>query len=141
MKRYLLATIAAFSVLGAAQANPREVASCDAGFDIEKIAGDKAVCVKRTNESYRDYLGNRNCPTVLGVGSRYSGNENPNDGGDLCDTAGGAAAVPAILCNVDPSYLGKGDVRTDMNRGARDRCYVNKTRTNTSYGDIKTRME
>jgi hypothetical protein len=139
MKRYFVVAIAAFGLLGATQA--REVAFCDSGFNVELQPGDKAACVKRVTETYRDYLGNRHCPTILGVGSQYSGNENPSDGGDLCDTVGGAAAVPAILCHIDPAYLGKGDVKTDMNRGARDRCYVNKTRTNTSYGDIKTRNE
>ncbi len=131
MKRFALIAIGALLLVGGAQA--REVAFCDPGFDIQKISGDRAVCVK--DETYRDYIGNRNCPP----GTNYTGNENPADGGDLCNALGGVAAVPAALCNVDPTYLGRGDVKTDMNRGARDRCYVNKTRP--VPGAIRTRNE
>lgn len=131
MNRYLLTAIAALMLAGGA--NAREVAYCDSGFDIQKVSGDKAVCAK--DETYRDYLGNRNCTP----GTNYTGNENPSDGGDLCNALGGVAAVPAVLCNLDPTYAGRGDVKTDMNKGSRDRCYVNKTRP--VYGNIKTRNE
>lgn len=134
MKRYLLATIAAFSVLGAAQAAEREVAYCDRGFDIQIISGDKAVCQKRENAEVR--IGNRNCPPLS---SYKTGNDEANDGGDKCVTGpGGMADVPAVLCEVDPTYVGQG-AKTKMVRGGRDFCY--KLENRTLYGDIKTRNE
>ena len=45
MNRYLLATLAATLLIGGASA--REVAYCDAGFDIAILTGDKAVCQKK----------------------------------------------------------------------------------------------
>ena len=131
MKRFVIAAGIALLLMGGAQA--RAVAYCDSGFDIQKVSGDKAVCAKE--ETFRENIGNRNCPPT----TSYTGNENPNDGGDLCNALGGVAAVPAVMCNLDPSYAGKGDVKTEMNRGSRDRCYVNKQRP--IFGNIKTRIE
>ena len=129
MKRIIVTAMTAFVLFGTAQA--REVAYCDSGFDIQKITGDKAVCGKE--ETYRDYIGNRNC-----LAGNYTGNENPTDGGDLCNVVGGVGAIPAAMCEIDPAYIGRG-AKTDMNKGARDRCYVNKTRP--VFGNIKTRNE
>jgi hypothetical protein len=133
MKRYVFTVIAATLMFGAASA--REVAFCDPSYDIQKVSGDKAVCVKE--ETFRDYIGNRNCP----VGA-YTGNENPADGGDLCNAPSGllagAGAVPAIMCEIDPAYVGRG-AKTDMNKGSRDRCYINKQRP--LFGNVRTKIE
>ncbi len=129
MKRALGAALFASLLAFSANAS-REVAYCDPGFDIQKVSGDKAVCAK--SESYRDYVGNRNCVP----GTNYTGKE-ANDGGDLCDAAGGAlGAQPAVLCEIDPTRSGS---KTEMIKGGRDRCYVTKTRT--VFGNVKTRME
>ncbi len=131
MKRYVFAAITAVLMIGGASA--REVAYCDPSFNIQAVSGDKAVCQKQ--ETYKDDIGPRNCPPL----TNYTGNQNNNDGGDLCDAAGGVlGAPPAILCEIDPAYVGRG-AKTDMNKGARDRCYVNKQRT--IFGNIKTRQE
>lgn len=129
MNRHLLAAVLTAGIALSAHAS-REVAYCDSGFDIQKVSGDKAVCAK--TETYRDYVGNRNCVP----GTNYTGKE-ANDGGDLCDAAGGAlGAQPAVLCEIDPT---RPNSKTEMVRGGRDRCYVNKTRT--IFGNVKTRME
>ena len=125
MKRYVFTVIAATLMFGAASA--REVAYCDSGFDIQAVSGDKAVCQKK--EKFWDNVGTRLCPPL----TTYSASKTEaNDGGDLCyDNSTGMIAVPAILCP-----LGQ---RTDINRGARDRCQVEKERT--IFGNIKTRQE
>lgn len=125
MNRYLLTAIAALMLTGGA--NAREVAFCDAGFDIQAVSGDKAVCQKK--EKFWDDVGNRACPPA----SNYNASKSEaNDGGDLC--YGGPqemVAVPAILC-----LPGQ---RTHIVRGGRDKCQVEKERT--VYGNIKTRNE
>ena len=125
MKRYAFAAIAAVLMIGGASA--REVAFCGAGFDIQKVSGDKAVCQK--TEKFWDNVGNRACPPL----TTYSASKTEaNDGGDLCyDNATSMIAVPAILC-----LPGQ---RTDINRGARDKCQVERERT--VFGNITTRQE
>lgn len=131
MKRFVLTTLAAVALFGTAQA--REVAFCGAGFDIQKVTGDKAVCQK--TENYNDDIGPRNCLPA----TTYKGNENSSNGGDFCDSPGGVAgAPPAVMCEIDPTYVGRG-AKTDFVRGGRDRCYVVKTRT--VYGNVQTRQE
>lgn len=132
MKLYLLAAIAAFSLFSTTQA--REVAYCTSGFDIQAISGDKAVCQKRESAEVR--LGNRNCPPLS---SYRSNNDEANDGGDKCVTGpGGLADVPAVLCEIDGSFVGQG-AKTKLVRGGRDYCY--KMEQRTVFGDIKTRDE
>ena len=127
MNRYLLTAIAALMLAGGA--NAREVAFCDAGFDIQTVSGDKAVCQKK--EKFWDDVGNRACPP----GHAYvAGKSEASDGGDLCyETLTGKqmSSLPAILCA--PGQ------RTNLNRNARDKCEVEKERT--VYGNIKTRNE
>jgi hypothetical protein len=131
MKRYAFAAITAVLMIGGASA--REVAFCDPGYDIQKVSGDKAVCQKMV--TVRDDIGPRHCPPL----TNYTGNQNNNDGGDLCDAAGGVlGAPPAILCEIDPAYAGRG-AKTDMIKNARDRCYVNVQRPD--FGNVKTRQE
>ncbi len=131
MKRSLFVASVLLMLVGGAQA--REVAYCDAGFNIAVVPGDKAVCQKMV--TVRDDIGPRHCPPA----TNYTGNQNNHDGGDLCDLAGGVlGAPPAILCEIDPAYAGRG-AKTDMNKHARDRCYVNVQRP--EHGNIKTRQE
>lgn len=126
MKRYAFTVIAASLMLGAASA--REVAFCDPGFDIQAVSGDKAVCQKK--EKFWDDVSNRACP---GPTTYSASKTEANDGGDLCyDNASGMIAVPAILCLLPGQ-------RTDIRRGARDKCQVEKERT--VFGNIKTRTE
>lgn len=130
MKRYALAAITAVLLIGGASA--REVAYCDPGFDIQKVSGDKAVCQK--TETYNDDIGPRHCL----VGMNYTGKE-ANNGGDLCDLAGGAlGAQVAVMCEIDPGYLGRG-AKTVFVSGGRDRCVVEKTRP--AFGNVKTKFE
>lgn len=125
MKRYLFTAIAALML--AAGANAREVAFCDAGFDIQAVSGDKAVCQKK--EKFWDDVGNRACPPLSAY---HSGKSEANDGGDLCyGGPGDTVAVPAVLC-----LPGQ---RTNIVRGGRDKCQVEKERT--VFGNIKTRQE
>jgi hypothetical protein len=132
MKRVFIALGVAMFLAGGAQA--REVAYCTAGFDIQVVSGDKAVCQKRENAEVR--LGNRNCPPLS---SYRSNNDEANDGGDKCVTGpGGLADVPAVLCEVDPTFFGQG-AKTKNVRNGRDYCY--KTEARTVYGDVRTRME
>lgn len=127
MKRYVFTVIAATLVFGAASA--REVAYCDSGFNIQAVSGDKAVCQKK--EKFWDDVGNRACPPLYTYSA--SKTEAPGDGGDLCyDNVAGITALPALLC-VLPGQ------RTDIRRGARDKCQVEKERT--VPGNIKTRNE
>jgi len=125
MKRYLIA--AAATLILAGNASAREVAYCDAGFDIQAVSGDKAVCQKK--EKFWDDVGSRACPP----GSNYrAGKSEANDGGDLCyGGPGEMVAVPAILCM--PGQ------RTHLVREGRDKCQVEKERT--VFGNIKTRNE
>ena len=125
MNHYVFTVIVATLMFGAASA--REVAYCDSGFDIQAVSGDKAVCQKK--EKFWDNVGTRICPPL----TTYSSSKTEaNDGGDLCyDNPTSMIAVPALLCA--PGQ------RTDINRGGRDRCQVEKERT--IFGNIKTRTE
>jgi hypothetical protein len=130
MKRSLVIAGVMLMLVGGAQA--REVAFCGAGFNIAVVPGDKAVCQK--TERVREDIGPRHCAP----GMNYAGNE-ANDNGDLCNLAGGVlGAPPAILCEIDPAYAGRG-AKTDMVANGRDRCYVMKSRT--VDGNISTRQE
>jgi hypothetical protein len=131
MKRSLVTAGVVLMLVGGAQA--REVAFCDAGFDITKVSGDKAVCQKVVREWVSK--GSRSC---IAGGHIVNGDE-ASDGGDKCTGNGIGSLVsgPAVLCEIDPRY-GAG-YRTRLVRDGRDECQRQEEKT--SYGDIKTRVE
>ncbi len=133
MKRFAFAAVAAATLLMAGGVSAREIAYCTPGFNIEEIAGDKAVCVK-TEQTWVN-KGPRHC---LAGGHIINGDE-AGDGGDKCTGTGVGSLVsgPAILCEIDPAY-GPG-YRTRMVRGDRDQCQ--KQETQKTYGNILTRTE
>lgn len=129
MNRYLLTAVVALMLAGGASA--REVAYCDAGFDIQKVSGDKAVCAKQ--ETAWVTIGPRKC---MGDGVRVS--DEAADGGDKCKAPSGplsAISGPAEECFI--SY-GIG-ARLSLVRNGRDNC--EKEQTRTIFGNIKTKQE
>lgn len=132
MKSYFFAALAAVLMLCGGGASAREVAFCTAGFDIQKVSGDRAVCAKTETVSVKK--GMRNCA----FGGHRTSDETSN-GGDKCtgDGPGSLVSGPAIDCAIDPAY-GLGHFIVHI-RGGRDECHKNESRT--VFGDIRTKTE
>ena len=123
MNRYLLATLAATLLIGGASA--REVAYCDAGFDIAILTGDKAVCQKKTKEW--KFHSNRLCTPGL----NYKAAKEAADGGDMCTDGSGVIDLPALPCGIGERMV--------LKHNERDVCQ--KQEDVTAFGNIKTRVE
>jgi hypothetical protein len=128
MNRFAFALIASVVLMNTASA--REVAFCTPGFNIQVVAGDKAVCTKTA--TVVDDVGPRKCQ---GDGRRLSDGD-LNDGGDMCKGSGfGGLPGPARDCKLDYGL----DARNNLVQGGPDRCV--KTVRRTVAGDIATRQE
>lgn len=133
IKSLAVASFSLLTMVGAQAAETHDVAVCASGFNITLGPGDKATCTKKVTEWVS--IGTRKC---LVGGHLTSTSDEAADGGDKCTGNGVGSLVsgPAVLCEI--SYPGQ-NIRTNINRNARDQC--ERKETTTVYGNITIRQE